>query len=223
MQSPPPDTSMRAACSGKHAVAAIFHVAFKAAAVSVYLFGSLLSKDFVVQFVICVLLLAADFWTVKNVTGRLLVALRYWHETDATGQPTWRFEAGDPTQVNAADHKWFWVVLAGNAGVWALFLVSCVYKLDFTWFPLVALAFGLAAANFYGYWKCNRAPPSQVVRNAVLDAAKSNPNLVASVATTVVSAATAAAQYAASQSFQAPPPASAGPPAGPGNYDPPPI
>jgi hypothetical protein len=26
------------------------------------------------------LLLAFDFWTVKNVTGRLLVGLRWWNE-----------------------------------------------------------------------------------------------------------------------------------------------
>eukprot|EP01050_Picozoa_sp_SAG11_P010429 SAG11_NODE_1041_length_6056_cov_5.902468_6_plen_102_part_00 len=30
--------------------------------------------------VLCILLLAMDFWTVKNVSGRLLVGLRWWNE-----------------------------------------------------------------------------------------------------------------------------------------------
>ena len=33
-------------------------------------------------FIIVVVLSAFDFWTVKNVTGRLLVGLRWWNDFD---------------------------------------------------------------------------------------------------------------------------------------------
>ena len=51
-----------------------------------------------------------DFWTVKNVTGRLLVNLRWWSEIDDLGQEKWVFESNDdPTNkkdVGATDlHK----------------------------------------------------------------------------------------------------------------------
>jgi hypothetical protein len=33
-----------------------------------------------------------DFWTVKNVTGRLLVGLRWWNYVDEEGKSIWVFE-----------------------------------------------------------------------------------------------------------------------------------
>jgi hypothetical protein len=36
-------------------------------------------------FVIITIFAAMDFWTVKNVTGRLLVGLRWWSEIDEQG------------------------------------------------------------------------------------------------------------------------------------------
>lgn len=56
-----------------HPVAQVMNVAFKAGALFFYLFGSLFALPFVFNFVVIVLCLAFDFWTVKNVTGRLLV------------------------------------------------------------------------------------------------------------------------------------------------------
>ncbi|CAK4125164.1 unnamed protein product [Aphanomyces euteiches] len=49
----------------KHPVAAMFHLLFKVLAVAVYILGGFVSNSFVFIFVICVLLLAFDFWTVK--------------------------------------------------------------------------------------------------------------------------------------------------------------
>lgn len=45
----------------------------------VYLFGGIFSDNYVFVAVVVILLLACDFWTVKNVTGRLLVGLRWWN------------------------------------------------------------------------------------------------------------------------------------------------
>lgn len=38
-------------------------------------------------------LLSIDFWTVKNITGRLLVGLRWWNFVDAEGNNHWRYES----------------------------------------------------------------------------------------------------------------------------------
>ena len=45
------------------------------------------------QFVSCIILLAFDFWTVKNITGRLLVGLRWWSYVQENGQSEWVFES----------------------------------------------------------------------------------------------------------------------------------
>lgn len=40
-----------------------------------------------------VLLLSMDFWTVKNITGRLMVGLRWWNYVDDDGKSHWIFES----------------------------------------------------------------------------------------------------------------------------------
>ena len=54
-------------------------------------------------FITVILLLAFDFWTVKNVTGRLLVGLRWWNRVKEDGSSEWVFEA---KQVRQLGERW---------------------------------------------------------------------------------------------------------------------
>lgn len=71
----------------------VFHLAFRILAIAVYLLCGWLVRSFVTSFVIIVLLLSIDFWTVKNITGRLLVGLRWWNYVDEDGESHWVFES----------------------------------------------------------------------------------------------------------------------------------
>lgn len=51
------------------------------------------SESFIANFVAVVLLLSMDFWTVKNITGRLMVGLRWWNYVDDDGKSHWVFES----------------------------------------------------------------------------------------------------------------------------------
>jgi len=51
------------------------------------------SNSFIASFVTVVLLLSMDFWTVKNITGRLMVGLRWWNYVDDDGKSHWVFES----------------------------------------------------------------------------------------------------------------------------------
>ena len=54
-----------------HPISTFFHIFFKVAALFTYLFGIyIFTNSFVIIFVMCILFLSCDFWTVKNVTGR---------------------------------------------------------------------------------------------------------------------------------------------------------
>lgn len=75
-----------------HPVALIFHLLFRSLALFLYIFASIVG-DGVFSFVIIILLLSFDFWTVKNVTGRLLVGLRWWNEIKEDGSNLWIFES----------------------------------------------------------------------------------------------------------------------------------
>ena len=52
-----------------------------------------MSGHFVELFITVILLLAFDFWTVKNVTGRLMVGLRWWNRVKEDGSSEWVFES----------------------------------------------------------------------------------------------------------------------------------
>ena len=68
------------------------------ASLLVYILGlRLLTSNFVMIFIITILLLAMDFYYLKNIAGRRLVGLRWWNEVDtATGDGRWVFESADP-------------------------------------------------------------------------------------------------------------------------------
>lgn len=106
-------------CKSQHPAAAFFHLAFKGTAFFLYVFGGWISVDYVTSFVLSVLLLAFDFWTVKNVTGRLLVGLRWWvHVNPEDGSNQWHFESNANVQVPSLDYRIFWWALYGAPFLW---------------------------------------------------------------------------------------------------------
>ena len=58
-------------------VACLFHLAFKGTSIFCFIFLNALINEEILTFIVVVTLAAFDFWTVKNVTGRLLVNLRW--------------------------------------------------------------------------------------------------------------------------------------------------
>lgn len=139
----------------RHPIPALFHVLFKTLAILTYLFGELFSNSFVNVFVLCVLLLAFDFWTVKNVSGRLMVGLRWWSEVQEDGLQLWRFEAQEENlQSTTLDIGVFWAGLLAPAAIWFMFGVAMFFRLKFDWLLLVATALALSGANIIGYIRC---------------------------------------------------------------------
>ena len=108
--------------------------------------------------VICILLLAADFWTVKNITGRLLVGLRWWNKVDpVTGNTNWIFESAsqESARTNTFDSKFFWSVLYLTPVAWGLLFLGAFLRLQFQCFVTLSCALVLGASNVYGYYKCS--------------------------------------------------------------------
>ncbi|TPX35574.1 hypothetical protein SmJEL517_g02144 [Synchytrium microbalum] len=139
-----------------HPTALVFHMLFRTAAILYYTFEWLFSVNFILSFVIIVLLLAFDFWTVKNVTGRLLVGLRWWNEIKDDGSNVWIFESRENRQVNAVDSRIFWSSLYATGAIWIVFALLCVMKFNVTWLLVTVIASFLNGANLSGYWRCEK-------------------------------------------------------------------
>ncbi|CAN0573452.1 unnamed protein product, partial [Ectocarpus sp. 12 AP-2014] len=150
-----------------------FHFFFKFLALFFYVMGNFkfVSSSSVMTYIICILMLAFDFWTVKNVSGRLMVGLRWWSNVKEDGTTEWVFESlEDMSEINSADYKLFWIGLYGTPVLWVCLLVTGIMLLKFQWLVIVVIALLLSGANIYGYTKCNadskvkvrRRPPGSV-------------------------------------------------------------
>ena len=133
-------------------------------AILVYLSAGWFSRSFVNVFILCVLLLAADFWTVKNVTGRLMVGLRWNSVVEADGRTTWKFEALEEgaLQSTQLDALVFWAGLFVPGIVWLLFGVGSFFRFNFEWLLLILTALSLSMANIVGYVRCRQDAASKI-------------------------------------------------------------
>merc|ERR1711953_1190845 len=112
---------------------AFFHFFFRVSALTVYLFGTLFSGSFMGIFVSVILLLSLDFWTVKNVSGRIMVGLRWWNYINESGDSEWHFESRDGTSTldslasnfgGKADARLFWLGLVIAPAMWIVFFFN---------------------------------------------------------------------------------------------------
>ncbi|XP_059572506.1 Golgi apparatus membrane protein TVP23 homolog A isoform X1 [Alligator mississippiensis] len=94
----------------------------------------------------------------QNVTGRLLVGLRWWNQIDEDGKSHWVFEAKKVSTNIAAstevEARIFWLGLIICPIIWTLFFFSTLFSLKLKWLALVIAGISLQTANLYGYIHC---------------------------------------------------------------------
>ncbi|XP_028978007.1 Golgi apparatus membrane protein TVP23 homolog A [Esox lucius] len=140
-----------------HPLASFLHLFFRVAAIVTYLVCDWFSKSFTSCFVMIITLLSCDFWSVKNVTGRVLVGLRWWNQINEDGRSLWLFEArkmstqGRGTEVEA---QIFWFGLIICPIIWTGFFFTTLFSLKIHWLVLVLAGISLQLANLYGYLRC---------------------------------------------------------------------
>ncbi|KAL9018921.1 MAG: hypothetical protein Q9185_003755 [Variospora sp. 1 TL-2023] len=144
-----------------HPITLLFFLGFRISSLFIYLFGSIFTENFILVFILTILLLAADFYYLKNIAGRRLVGLRWWNEVDAaSGDSHWVFESQDrsgsvesgaPSQ-NATDRRFFWLALYAQPALWlALAVVSVITN---GYIPVIALI--LTITNTLAFSRCDK-------------------------------------------------------------------
>ena len=144
-----------------------------------YLFGVLFIRNFVLVFILTLLLLSVDFYYLKNIAGRRLVGLRWWNEVNtSTGDSHWVFESApqEGRDQNKTDKRFFWLSMYIVPGLWVALAVlaivrlqnliwlvtigtSTVHLLDFE-MPLLtqiqAIALALTITNTVAFSRCDK-------------------------------------------------------------------
>ncbi|GKZ84872.1 Golgi apparatus membrane protein tvp23 [Aspergillus niger] len=153
-----------------HPITLLFFLGFRIGALLMYLFGVLFIKNFVLVFIITLLILSADFYYLKNIAGRRLVGLRWWNEVNtSSGDSTWVFESSDPTTrtITATDKRFFWLSLYVTPALWIGLAILAIIRLSSViWLSLVAIALALTITNTVAFSRCDRFSQASTFANS---------------------------------------------------------
>ena len=136
---------------------ALITVSLKLLALLFFLFFSIFTSNEALVMITVILLIAADFWYTKNISGRFLVGLRWWNNfNQETQENIWTFESKNEIKEPNIDRKTFWISLYGFAGIWlALFIWECI-MFNFTWAFLCLIALAISGTNVVGFFRCSK-------------------------------------------------------------------
>ncbi|VDK20386.1 unnamed protein product [Taenia asiatica] len=148
-------------------LALLCHFSARSTALIFYLFCSWFTTAFIAPVVALLTLFAIDFWLVKNVSGRLLVGLRWWNSIDPrTGASKWVFESANSTarsdeSVSNRERasrrsaaRLFWLGLLLFPVIWAILVLVAVFSLKLAWCLVAACGCLAGSVNAYGYLRC---------------------------------------------------------------------
>ena len=100
-----------------------FTLFFKALAIVSFLFLGIFGISDALIFIFVVILNSLDFWFVKNISGRILVGLRWWNEVKEDGSEEWKFESSHEVRAKSIDTTIFWISLYITPVFWGVFFV----------------------------------------------------------------------------------------------------
>lgn len=158
----------------RHPIALGFHLLFRSLAILLYILSSLFFNSFITIFVMMIILLSMDFWTVKNISGRLLVGLRWWNHVNEDGVSHWIFENRKNNQQSSnfsniestIETTIFWASLLATDIIWVVFFLISVLTLSFKWMTIIIIALMFNASNTYGFLKCKYGSDSNLTNVA---------------------------------------------------------
>ncbi|RDA94133.1 hypothetical protein CP533_6542 [Ophiocordyceps camponoti-saundersi (nom. inval.)] len=168
-----------------HPITLLTFLIFRTSSVVIYFLGLWIIKSMIMIFIITILLLAADFYYLKNIAGRRLVGLRWWNEVDPqTGDSKWVFESSDPSTrvINATDSRFFWLALYVQPLLWFIMAILALVKLQFLWLPLVVIALILTIMNSLAFSRCDKFSQASNMAGSALGTT----NLAGSIASNMV-------------------------------------
>ena len=131
----------------------IWHMLFKVGALVCYFLLNLFIDNYVMTFISVILLSAFDFWVVKNITGRILVGLRWWSQVRDDGTEEWFFESLEEKKNAGIDSFIFWAILYVSPIIWAILALASLLSFAVYNVTLCLSALALCGTNLYGYIK----------------------------------------------------------------------
>jgi len=99
-----------------------------------------------------------QFLVLQNLSGRLLVGLRWWNRIKDDGTSEWVYEAHPNAEkrVPAMNSRIFWGGLYGAMIAWVSAALLALLTFDVQWLLVCITALALTGANVTGYTRCSQ-------------------------------------------------------------------
>ena len=141
----------------RNPLVALVTVTLKLLSILSFLFTSIFTSNEALVMTTVILFIAADFWYTKNISGRILVGLRWWNNYDKETQGNiWKFESKNEIKESNVDRKTFWISLYGFAALWVILFVWESIAFNFTWAFLCLISMVISGINVVGFFKCSK-------------------------------------------------------------------
>ena len=148
-------------------------ILLKILALASFILLSLFTSNEAIVMLVVILLTAADFWYTKNISGRILVGLKWYTYIDsATGYEKYGSYIKNEKKTGS-DPKIFWISLYASTGGWVFFFVWELIRLKFMWASISFIAAFINFTNTYGYMRCSKEQ-EKVIKNLITNVAKNN-------------------------------------------------
>jgi hypothetical protein len=76
-----------------HPTICLLTITFKILAILAFILLDIFVSSEAIAYLVVIILGSMDFWITKNISGRILVGLRWWNEVKEDGQEVWIFES----------------------------------------------------------------------------------------------------------------------------------
>eukprot|EP00347_Sterkiella_histriomuscorum_P017759 403348106 len=151
----------------------LLHLIFKLAALVSYLLLNLFINNLVMVYICVIVSSAFDFYVVKNISGRVLVGLRWSQYVDEQGKEHWVFLSSDQVQQNdKINSRVFWFSSYATPAIWGLLFVWSILSFSPTNAIICVIAYLMAFTNLMAYIKCEKSHKSKI-SGYLFDQAKS--------------------------------------------------
>jgi hypothetical protein len=133
----------------------------KIAPIALYIVASFLPNSLIIRLSCITILAAIDFWFTKNISGRVLVGLRWGRVVHEDGEEEFIYETKrNELKNNPVDSKFFWGLLAVSFVIWLVFLFFNILAL--TNLMIILIPVSLLGCNLYSFYKCSKVQQDNV-------------------------------------------------------------
>lgn len=140
-----------------HPTISLISVILKLSSIISFIILSIFTSNDALIMIIVILLGASDFWMTKNITGRLLVGLRWYNLLKIeTNQEIWVFESKNEIKETNADRVTFWTSLYAYNIIWIILFIWELIRLNFVWSSICFILCIFAFTNTYGFFRCSK-------------------------------------------------------------------